>query len=689
MGLFNRKKKVEEEGLDTRDVLASSLNTTPKATPATNTVAEGSGLAAVIDLMRAKVEGQVTLNLTQTGNDMSYKLYQRGSEIESGDILPGGEWFKPVADLYIEEENGPRGTWNRALIVVNPAIGGDDAVQVSFMNTETSSSHNLNYGLAGAAAVAGAATGFAAASVGGAFTASEGTGAGSNEADEAASAASAKHRLDSVSARFADDKKADQTPAEENAVADASVAATAPSEALGLYDRASDSETTETVEEAEAPAPQAEENEAAPAPQIVGTVPAYTQRTSQNAAHAPATEQEDVVAAPEGEEGPAADVADEVSDTQDATAARSAYTAPRFAHRAESTPVDQTQTEETQPDAEGATADETATAAEETVELAETVEYAEPAETVEAEDSATVVVDSDAEFEESAETDAQAEDAAPATETVETAETVEAKDLADQDSADHQPTAEAEAETDSVSSESASLAPAISHDGLSTSPAQLPDHLDDEEFLETDEAAPAPASTAYAAPAVVPGNMDAPMAGSGVDVAPSYSQQTLTKPSDNRKADGNLVLSEVEVVSRFAPAYDALFGANGTALDVSTVLIRVRTLGSYYDALTHVRRNGFWEQVRTFDLIPEDVLAILQLKADSYKEGYGSPLAMNIRFTPGIPVSVAFDYADEEAFVRYPEHLPAQQYVEELRMFPRTGANIPAHMNEALASWTF
>lgn len=652
MGLFNRKKKVEEESLDTRDVLASSLNTTPKAAPATNTVAEGSGLAAVIDLMRAKADGQVTLDLTQAGNDMSYKLYQRGSEIESGDIVPGGEWFKPVADLYIEEEKGPRGTWNRALIVVNPAIGGDDAVQVSFMNTETSSSHNLNYGLAGAAAVAGAATGFAVASAGGASTASEGTGAGSNEADEAASAASAKHRLDSVSARFADDKKADQTPAEETAVeetavADVSEAGTAPSEALGLYGRASDSETTETVEEAKAPAHEAEENEAAPTPQIVGTAPAYTQRTSQNAVHVPATEQEDVVAAPEGEEAPAADVADEVSDTQDATAARSAYITPRFAHRAESTPVEQTQTEETQSDAEGATADESATAAEETIEPAETAEYAEPAETVEAEDSA------------------------------------------DQDSADHQPAAEAEAETDSVSSASASLAPAISHDGLSTSPAQLPDHLDDEEFLESDEAAPAPASTAYATPAVVPGNMDAPMAGSGVDVAPSYSQQTLTKPSDNRKAAGNLVLSEVEVVSRFAPAYDALFGANGTALDVSTVLIRVRTLGSYYDALTHVRRNGFWEQVRTFDLIPEDVLAILQLKADSYKEGYGSPLAMNIRFTPGIPVSVAFDYADEEAFVRYPEHLPAQQYVEELRMFPRTGANIPAHMNEALASWTF
>ena len=36
------------------------------------------------------------------------------------------------------------------------------------------------------------------------------------------------------------------------------------------------------------------------------------------------------------------------------------------------------------------------------------------------------------------------------------------------------------------------------------------------------------------------------------------------------------------------------------------MLIRVRALGSYYDALTHVRRNGFWEQVRTFELIPRN-----------------------------------------------------------------------------------
>jgi hypothetical protein len=59
------------------------------------------------------------------------------------------------------------------------------------------------------------------------------------------------------------------------------------------------------------------------------------------------------------------------------------------------------------------------------------------------------------------------------------------------------------------------------------------------------------------------------------------------------------------------------------------------------------------------------------------------------RFRPGIPPEVSFDYADEEAFVRYEDRLPAQNYLEELRMYPRTGAHIPQHMNEALQDWNY
>ena len=153
-------------------------------------------------------------------------------------------------------------------------------------------------------------------------------------------------------------------------------------------------------------------------------------------------------------------------------------------------------------------------------------------------------------------------------------------------------------------------------------------------------------------------------------------------------AEGNLVLTDAKVIEHLAPVTEALFGENGSAKDATTVLIRVRSVGSYYDVLTHVRRNGFWEQVRTFELVSEEDLGIPTLKADSYSEGEGSPLAMSLTFTPGVPVQSAFDYSNEQAFVRYPRQLEADRYVEELRMFPRLGAKIPAHMANALTHWS-
>ena len=153
-------------------------------------------------------------------------------------------------------------------------------------------------------------------------------------------------------------------------------------------------------------------------------------------------------------------------------------------------------------------------------------------------------------------------------------------------------------------------------------------------------------------------------------------------------AEGNLVLTDAKVIEHLAPVTEALFSENGSAKDATTVLIRVRSVGSYYDVLTHVRRNGFWEQVRTFELVSEEDLGIPTLKADSYSEGEGSPLAMSLTFTPGVPVQSAFDYSNEQAFVRYPRQLEADRYVEELRMFPRLGAKIPAHMANALTHWS-
>lgn len=560
MGLFSRKKTqapapaqntAQPASSDTaqRDVLATGIDAeqahTPKSAetaPAPTRLGAGEGLKAVVKLMRAKAEGQVTLNLTQNANDMKYTLYQRGQEVESGLVTPGSEWFQAVADLYVEEEKSERGAWNRALVVVNPAIGSDAAVHASFMNTATSKTHNLNYaldmGAAQAQQVAEAEQGKDAAPAP--------VAAGQGE-----TAAQAEDRMSRISARLAQEKAAQEQAGQAEAA-----------KAESSADEVSDTAEEVTVEPAKEET--VEETSAAAA----------------STAEAVATEE---VAA---EESPA-----DVAPAADSTSQQGAVSAAAASNY-----------------------------------------------------PATARVRSEADAEASTETSA-------------------------------------EAPTDSSAEAAAGQEEQETH--------QLPAHLDDSEFETEDQpqasAAPAQASSV---PASAP-TLDAPMTSTSVDIAPSYAEHSQPKPSATKKASGNLVLTEAEVVSRFAPAYEALFGAAGTARDVSTVLIRVRTLGSYYDALTHVRRNGFWEQVRTFDLIPEETLAILQLKADSYKEGHGSPLAINIRFTPGTPVEATFDYADEEAFVRYPEHLPAQQYVEELRMFPRTGENIPAHMNEALASWTF
>lgn len=551
MGLFSRKKTQEPAPVESstqRDVLATSLDaeqtaatqTAETAAPASGQFAPtglgaGEGLKAVVKLMRAKAEGQVTLNLTQNANDMKYTLYQRGQEVESGLVTPGTEWFQAVADLYVEEEKSERGAWNRALIVVNPAIGSDAAVHASFMNTATSKTHNLNYALD-----MGAAQAQQAGEAEQAGEAQQGKDAAPAPvaAGQGETAAQAEDRMSRISARLAQEKAAQENTDQSE------------------------------VEKAESPAEEASD-------------------TAKEAAVEPAQEEAPAVEAGSAEEAAAEEAAAEGTPEADAAYQQGAVTA----------------------------------AAAENYPATASVRSATPAEEV-----------------------APAEDAAP----------VEEAAASDENDAH-----------------------------------QLPTHLDDSEF-EADDQPQASAAQAQARslPASAP-TLDAPMTGTSVDIAPSYAEHSQPKPSATKKASGNLVLTEAEVVSRFAPAYEALFGAEGTARDVSTVLIRVRTLGSYYDALTHVRRNGFWEQVRTFDLIPEETLAILQLKADSYKEGHGSPLAINIRFTPGTPVEASFDYTDEEAFVRYPEHLPAQQYVEELRMFPRTGENIPAHMSEALASWTF
>lgn len=218
----------------------------------------------------------------------------------------------------------------------------------------------------------------------------------------------------------------------------------------------------------------------------------------------------------------------------------------------------------------------------------------------------------------------------------------------------------------------------------------LPEHVDEAEFggFTEPESPVAPTGAGAAALAADDDPSDAPQIAQSTDVAPSYTAPS-EQPSGESLATGNLVLTLNDIQSRLGEAQRHLFGDGGTAREVSTVLIRVRALGTYYDALTHVRMNGFWDQRGTFELVPEDLLKVQELKDDSYVEGSGAPLAMMFRFRPGVPPEVSFDYSDEEAFVRYEQRLPGQNYLEELRMFPRTGANIPQHMNDALQDWNY
>lgn len=218
----------------------------------------------------------------------------------------------------------------------------------------------------------------------------------------------------------------------------------------------------------------------------------------------------------------------------------------------------------------------------------------------------------------------------------------------------------------------------------------LPEHVDESEFggSSEPESPVAPSGAGAAALAADGDSTDAPQMAQSTDVAPSYTAPS-EQPSGDSPATGNLVLTLGDVQSRLSEAQRHLFGEGGTARDVSTVLIRVRALGTYYDALTHVRLNGFWDQRGTFELVPENLLKVQELKDDSYVEGSGAPLAMMFRFRPGVPPEVSFDYSDEEAFVRYEQRLPGQNYLEELRMFPRTGSNIPQHMNDALQDWNY
>ena len=645
--------------------------------------------------MRTRGSGTMSLELRQVDEDMHYRLLHRGREIETGIVVPGVDWFAPVAALYTEAQQAGA-TWNRAAVSLKPRLGDGLEVHASYLGAADGQTTGESFLLEGSAVEAKPVA-----------TAEAAEATSQDEPQEAA-----VQSVDSVEAeREAIERELEAELAEKQAA----------------------NEAEATVEAAEDPAAEtAEEGTSSGLLTAAGLAAAGTAMAG-SAVAASAQEKE------------AVEASDEPTQTEFAPVEA------EFEHDYENDPVFGVATVESETEqaeeltAEASEASETPAQA--SVESGEDMEAAlaaivanaqkkldteeAPAEEGPAvEDqkaTAPVVAESFTLDRTQPVEEAAKEPVAEQTEEPALPAFLDDSELLPEHEASAA-SAEAHAEEPALedvepAAESASVAPGLAGalaaaaavgtagaaakateakaTGAQEEPAEKVAELKTVEVTPATKIAEAPAVEAAPAalPETAPAGLSSSISASALSElnqlptivaepdTPSAAVQSPLVPSETQLASGNLVLTEAQVAQRLAPVVEHLFGENGTAKDATTVLIRVRALGSYYDALTHVRRNGFWEQVRTFELIPETLLDIPALKTDSYSEGEGSPLAMSLTFTPGVPVQAAFDYANEQAFVTYPRPLDAERYVEELRMFPRLGSKIPAHMTSALSHW--
>ena len=680
---------------------------------------EQRALHGLAELMRTRGSGTMSLELRQVDEDMHYRLLHRGREVETGIVVPGVDWFAPVAALYTEAQQ-VGATWNRAAVSLKPRLGDGLEVHASYLGAVDGQTISESFLLEGAAVEAKPVA-----------TAEAAEATSQDEPQEAA-----VQSVDPVEAeREAIERELEAELAEKQAANEAEAAAEAAEEPVvetaeegasaGLLTAAGlaaagtavagsvasaqeKEDVEETVEASDEPV-QPDQTEFAPVEAefeydyendpVFGaaTVEPETEQAEESAAEAtevsaedsdePGEDMEAALAAIvanaqkklDAEEAPAEEVSAVEEQKAAAPVVAESFTLDRTQPVEESAdePVAEKAEEPALPafldDSELLAEQETSAASAEAHAEAPALEDAEPVSesasvapglagalaaaaavgTAGAAAKATEAKVSESKATEVKAPVAQEEPAEKAAE-LKTVEVTPAAKIG-----------EAPAAVAPASEAAAQAAPAA--------PAALP------------ETAPAGLSSSISASALSELNQ-LPTIVAEPDT-PSAAVQSPLVPSETQLAAGNLVLTEAQVAQRLAPVVEHLFGENGTAKDATTVLIRVRALGSYYDALTHVRRNGFWEQVRTFELIPETLLDIPALKTDSYSEGEGSPLAMSLTFTPGVPVQAAFDYANEQAFVTYPRPLDAERYVEELRMFPRLGSKIPAHMTSALSHW--
>ena len=706
---------------------------------------EQRALHGLAELMRTRGSGTMSLELRQVDEDMHYRLLHRGREVETGIVVPGVDWFAPVAALYTEAQQ-VGATWNRAAVSLKPRLGDGLEVHASYLGAVDGQTISESFLLEGAAVEAKPVA-----------TAEAAEATSQDEPQEAA-----VQSVDPVEAeREAIERELEAELAEKQAANEAEAAAEAAEEPVvetaeegasaglltaaglaaagtavaGSAASAQEKEDVEEAVEASAqPAAQPAQAEFAPVEAefehdyendpVFGaaTVEPETEHAEESAAEASEVSAEDSVETGEDMEAALAAIvanAQKKLDAEEATAPAVAEEAPAEEVSAEEVLAAEEQKAAAPVVAESFTLDRTQPveeAADEPIaesseepalpaflddsELLPEKETSAASTEAPAEEPALVDVEPAAESASVAPGLAGALAAAAAVGTAGAAtKAAEAKASEAKATGAQEEPAEKAAELKTVE-----VAPAakIAEAPVAVAPASeaTDQTAPAAPAAEVAEAAPASeATTPVALPESTPAGISSSISASALSElnqlptivaepdTPSAAVQSPLVPSETQLAAGNLVLTEAQVAQRLAPVVEHLFGENGTAKDATTVLIRVRALGSYYDALTHVRRNGFWEQVRTFELIPETLLDIPALKTDSYSEGEGSPLAMSLTFTPGVPVQAAFDYANEQAFVTYPRPLDAERYVEELRMFPRLGSKIPAHMTSALSHW--
>ena len=697
---------------------------------------EQRALYGLAELMRTRGSGTMSLELRQVDEDMHYRLLHRGREVETGIVVPGIDWFAPVAALYTEAQQAGA-TWNRAAVSLNPRLGDGLEVHASYLGMADGQTTRESFLLEGTAVEAKpVATAEAAEATVQSVESVEAEREAIERELEAELAQKQVANEVEAAVESAEEPVAEsaEEPVSSGLAAAAGLAAAGTAVAGSAVASAQEKEDVEEAVEASAQPAQAEfapveaefEHDYENDPVFgAATVEPETEHAEESAAEVVEASAEDSVEPGEDMEAALAAIvanAQKKLDAEEEAPAAEAPAAEAPAAVAEEAPAEEVIAVEDQKVAapvvaESFTLDRTQPVEESAEEpVAEKAE--EPALPAFLDDSdllpekETSAASAEAPSEEPALVDAEpvsesasvapglagalaaaaavgtAGAAAKATE----AKASESKAAEVKDPVAQEETAEKGAELKTVEvtpaakiAEAPASAEPASEATAQTAPAA--------------SAAPAVASAPAALPETAPAGLSSSISASALSElnqlptivaepdTPSAAVQSPLVPSETQLAAGNLVLTEAQVAQRLAPVVEHLFGENGTAKDATTVLIRVRALGSYYDALTHVRRNGFWEQVRTFELIPETLLDIPALKTDSYSEGEGSPLAMSLTFTPGVPVQAAFDYANEQAFVTYPRPLDAERYVEELRMFPRLGSKIPAHMTSALSHW--